>query len=102
MAAFPIALGGCVSSPILEAFVTKVSEVEAEIHRRISEAEFCHLISAFCAKDRKMRMRLCLPGAGIEKRLAAKLSGLTARMFSSASQWSVDLTWKMVGLSENL
>ena len=50
---------GCVSSPVLEAFVAKVSEVEAEFHRRISEvqaefrerisdlqAEFCERISA--------------------------------------------------------
>ncbi|MPC74341.1 hypothetical protein E2C01_068699 [Portunus trituberculatus] len=37
--AFPTVLAGCVSSPILEAFITKVSEVEAEseFHRRISE-----------------------------------------------------------------
>ncbi|MPC47998.1 hypothetical protein E2C01_041762 [Portunus trituberculatus] len=54
--AFPIVLGGYV---ILEAFVTKVSEVEAEFHRRISEVweefrgrisdlqtEFCRVNSA--------------------------------------------------------
>ncbi|MPC48811.1 hypothetical protein E2C01_042594 [Portunus trituberculatus] len=55
---FPYGFGWCVSSPILEAFVTKVSEVEAEFHRRISEvreelrerisdlqAEFCRVSS---------------------------------------------------------
>ncbi|MPC27508.1 hypothetical protein E2C01_020681 [Portunus trituberculatus] len=59
MAAFHTVSGGCVSSPILEAFVTKVSEVEAEFYRRISEvreefrgqisdlqAEFCRMNSA--------------------------------------------------------
>ncbi|XP_063861294.1 uncharacterized protein LOC135101354 isoform X2 [Scylla paramamosain] len=52
-------LSGCVSSLVLETFVVKVSEVEAEFHRRISEvqaefrerisdlqAEFCERISA--------------------------------------------------------
>ncbi|MPC78976.1 hypothetical protein E2C01_073486 [Portunus trituberculatus] len=50
--------GKCVSSLILEAFITKASEVEAEFHRRISEvreefrgrisdlqAEFCQVNS---------------------------------------------------------
>ncbi|MPC54580.1 hypothetical protein E2C01_048502 [Portunus trituberculatus] len=48
--AFPTVSGGCVSSPILEAFVTKVSEAEAEFHRRISEVreEFRGRISDFC------------------------------------------------------
>ncbi|MPC85954.1 hypothetical protein E2C01_080760 [Portunus trituberculatus] len=27
----------------------------------------CYLDSAFCAKDKKRRTRVCLPGAGIEK-----------------------------------
>ncbi|MPC41218.1 hypothetical protein E2C01_034806 [Portunus trituberculatus] len=36
MAGFPTVSSGCVSS-ILEAFVTKVSEVDAEFHRRILE-----------------------------------------------------------------
>ncbi|MPC33110.1 hypothetical protein E2C01_026452 [Portunus trituberculatus] len=36
MADFPTVSGGCVSSPILEAFVTKNSEVEAEFHQKIS------------------------------------------------------------------
>ncbi|MPC61324.1 hypothetical protein E2C01_055394 [Portunus trituberculatus] len=57
--ASPTVSAGCVSSPILEAFVMKVSEVEAEFHRRISEvrmefrgrisdlqAEFCRENSA--------------------------------------------------------
>ena len=41
------AASGCVSSPVLEAFVAKVSEVETEFHRRISElqAEFRERIS---------------------------------------------------------
>ena len=49
-------LPGGVSSPVLEAFVAKVSEVEAEFHRRISEvqAEFRDRISdlqaAFCER----------------------------------------------------
>ena len=37
MAAFATAgVSGCVSSPVLDAFVAKVSEVEAEFHHRIS------------------------------------------------------------------
>ncbi|MPC87103.1 hypothetical protein E2C01_081954 [Portunus trituberculatus] len=46
MAASPAFLtvsADCVSSPIL---VMKASEVEAEFHRRISEAEFCRVNSA--------------------------------------------------------
>ncbi|MPC42560.1 hypothetical protein E2C01_036185 [Portunus trituberculatus] len=50
MAASP-ASPGCVSSPILEAFVMKVSEVEAEFYRKISKMreEFRGRISALQA-----------------------------------------------------
>ncbi|MPC25793.1 hypothetical protein E2C01_018916 [Portunus trituberculatus] len=57
--AFPTVSGECVRSPILEAFVIKISEVEAEFHQRILEVwkefrgrisdlqtEFCQVNSA--------------------------------------------------------
>ncbi|XP_045136199.1 uncharacterized protein LOC123519077 [Portunus trituberculatus] len=74
----------------------KVSEVEDESHRTISEvrgefrgrisdlqgpqdkilvvgdSQVRHLDAAFCAKDRKRMTRVCLPGAGIE-RISAQL-----------------------------
>ncbi|MPC43833.1 hypothetical protein E2C01_037487 [Portunus trituberculatus] len=42
MVAFPVLLvvsSRCGTSPVLEAFVAKVSEVKTEFHRRISEVQ---------------------------------------------------------------
>ncbi|MPC53700.1 hypothetical protein E2C01_047598 [Portunus trituberculatus] len=51
---FPTVPAGCVSSPVLKAFVMKVSEVEVEFHQRISEVEeafrgqISDLLDEFC------------------------------------------------------
>ncbi|MPC66808.1 hypothetical protein E2C01_060961 [Portunus trituberculatus] len=83
--AFPRVWAGCVSS-ILEAFVMKVSEVEAEFHRRISE-----VWEEFRGRISDMQGEFCLVNSATE---GVAVPAVSLPSTETKGQWE----WRVVSL----